>query len=170
MSGTKKVVVFYHAPCLDGAAAAWSAYKKWGDSAQYIRINHDSLETEKKLILDNVDQNTHAVFADYAPPRQLMDEIVAHTKSVAIYDHHTTAIGALKNYHRKNVTLALDEGRSGGAIVYDELFGSARDRPQAVELAQMIDLERTNLREFFSIAAYLDSLPLGDMQEICTNF
>src|ERR1700761_8976751 len=99
MADGEKISVFYHAPCLDGAAAAWSAYKKWGDEAQYIGINHGPLEETKKLILDHIDPETHVVFADYAPPRPLMDAIACDAKDVVIYDHHASAIRALKDYH-----------------------------------------------------------------------
>ena len=164
MTNQEKITVFYHAPCLDGSAAAWAAYKKWGDGAQYIGINHASLEATKRLILDNVDEDTHAVFADYTPPRQLMDEIAGRVKAVSVYDHHASAIRAMDGYRNDKVTMVFDEDRSGAAIVYDELFNKRR-RPQVVELAQMIDLEQTNRKDFFSIAAYLDSLPIADINE-----
>jgi len=169
MSGSDKVVLFYHAPCLDGAAAAWSGYAKWGGDAEYIGINHDTLEATRKLILYHADKNTRVVFADYAPPRQLMDEIAAGVKEVAIYDHHASAIRALQGYHNDKVKLVLDEARAGGAILYDEIF-PGQPRPQAVELAQMIDLEQADRKDFFAVAAYFDSLPLGNIKDIVRSF
>jgi hypothetical protein len=58
----------------------------------------------------------------------------------------------------------LDESRSGASITYNELFPRKR-LPQAIELAEMIDLEQTHKRDFFTVAAYVDSLPINSLNE-----
>src|SRR5687768_10125587 len=173
----EKVVVFYHSPCLDGAAAAWTAHQKWGDNAQYIGINHDKNDTIRDLIFQNVDAETHVVFADFTPPVnhkedppwQLMNDIADAVKKVTVYDHHKSAIEDMEGYSHDKVKLVFDEGRSGASIVYNELFPRKR-LPQAVELAEMIDLERASKKDFFSIAAYIDSLPIGTINQAVQSF
>lgn len=166
---SEKVVVFYHHPCLDGAASAWVAHEKWGDNAQYIGINHGDSDYIRDRIIQNIDADTHVVFADYTPPRKLMDEIVEACKDVAIYDHHATAINDMKGYSNKKVKAVFDSGRSGASITYNELFPRKR-LPQAVELAEMIDLEQTHKGDYFTVAAYVDSLPIGSLNEAIQSF
>ena len=36
----KLIVVFYHAECTDGFTAAWAAWKKFGNRADYVPIFH----------------------------------------------------------------------------------------------------------------------------------
>lgn len=173
----EKVTVFYHSPCLDGAAAAWAAYQKWGDAAQYIGINHDKSENIRDLIMQNIDGDTHVVFADFTPPVnhaddppwKLMDDIADHVKQVTVYDHHHSAIGDMDGYENSKVKLVFDEERSGASIVYNELF-PRKKLPQAVELAEMIDLEHASRKDFFSIAAYIDSLPISTITEAVQSF
>ena len=35
---TAPIIVFYHAHCLDGYAAAWAAWKSLGDQAKYQAV------------------------------------------------------------------------------------------------------------------------------------
>jgi len=36
----KEIVVLYHANCLDGFGAAYAAWKKFGDTADYIPVQY----------------------------------------------------------------------------------------------------------------------------------
>ncbi len=168
VKNAEKVTIFYHDPCLDGAAAAWAAYKKWKDTALYVGINHASIEATQQLIRRNIDGNTLVIFADFSPPRTILDELAAASESIEIYDHHASAIRDLAGYKNEKVSMYMDVGRSGGAILHDALFGNCK-RPQVIEHAQMIDLEQTSRRNFFPIAAYYDSLSLSDINEIVAS-
>lgn len=194
----KKTVVFYHSPCLDGSAAAWMAYKKYGDEATYVGINHDGPDAIKKQILAQIDKNTDVVFADYSPYALIMDEVLDHAGSITIYDHHDMAINKMTEYLRRNdiempngklvtelrgkpVTMVFDRSRSGGVVVHDELFPGTK-RPALLDLIQKIDFEHYaipgKLRgekakdDFFSKAAYLDRISHGasGIKEIVAAF
>ena len=39
----KNIVVLYHADCLDGFGAAYAAWEKFGDTAEYIPVQYLSL-------------------------------------------------------------------------------------------------------------------------------
>lgn len=172
MAEKGKITVFYHHPCLDGAVAAWAAYKKWGEDPNYdikfIGIDHDTDEATKKLIFANIDTATHAVFADYCPKRSLMDEIADHAGKVTVYDHHDTPIQQMRGYCNPKVTMHFDENRSGGAIIHDELFGR-QSRPKIISIAEDIDLERERNQEAYWISAYIDSLPYGNIEQIVSS-
>lgn len=191
----KKTVVFYHAPCLDGSAAAWMAYKKYGDEATYVGINHDGPDAIKKQILDRIDENTDVVFVDYSPYALIMDDLLDHARSITTYDHHAMAIKKMTEYLSTNgiempdgplvtelrgkpVTMVFDRSRSGAAIIHDSFFPD-EDLPLLLALVQRIDFEQYAVgsakarRNFFSKAAFLDSAALGagkDIKAIVATF
>src|SRR3989344_2855417 len=41
MTKNKKIVVLYHSKCHDGFASAFAAWKRFGDKADYLGINHN---------------------------------------------------------------------------------------------------------------------------------
>ena len=43
MAPLKSIVVIYHAPCPDGFAAAYAAWRKFGDNASYLSAGHGQL-------------------------------------------------------------------------------------------------------------------------------
>jgi hypothetical protein len=57
MHETNETLVIYHADCLDGLGAAWSAFCKLGHQARYIPARHGDLipEFEPGAILYIVD-------------------------------------------------------------------------------------------------------------------
>ena len=157
-----KIAVFYHFPCIDGAAAAWVAYQHWGDDAAYIGVQHGSRELLLKTVDAAVDDGTDVVFADFCPHRELMEYIAERAHSVTIYDHHVSALREMEHFRHPKVRLVLDKQRSGSAIVWDELFAN-RPRPPAIELVQHVDLEDDSHAHFLPIAAYVDSFDMGDI-------
>lgn len=170
----QKVAVFYHAKCIDGAAAAYAAHLKFGDAAKYYPIGHKSNEDTEKYIRERSNKNTHVIFADYAPTKQVLENIINHTDHVTIYDHHDTAIEELQNYKHKKLKTVFDKYQSGGAITFSELHGK-KPVPLSIELAEMIDMGRfddhsRDKETNYKIAAYMDSLQNDTIQDIVENF
>lgn len=80
----KDVVVLYHAECPDGFSAAWVAWKKFADGADYVPVHHgesppDSLTGKQIYILD------------FSFPKEMMTELVNNNKKVIAIDHHKSA-------------------------------------------------------------------------------
>lgn len=171
----EKVAVFYHAQCVDGAASAYAAHMKYGNNAKYYPIGHKSDKTTEKFIREHSDDNTHVIFADYAPTKPVLEKIIDHTKHVSIFDHHATAIEDLAEYKHKKLTKVFDEFSSGGAITFRQLHGRDKKMPQSIELAQRIDLgqfgEDDNEKTHnYQIAAYIDALPNTRIKDIVPAF
>ena len=47
-SFSKKIIVFYHKDCLDGFGAAWSAWKKFGNRAEYAAVSPYAIPEDLK--------------------------------------------------------------------------------------------------------------------------
>ena len=90
------VTVFYHAPCLDGAAAAWAAHERYGDSAHYVPINHGDAQKNRDLIFENITENSHVIFADFLPSPETVTEVADFVQHVDLYDHHATELAKFK--------------------------------------------------------------------------
>ena len=77
-----KKYVIYHANCIDGFGAAFAAWKKFGDNATYIPLNH----YDKFPLLE---KNSEVYILDFCPESPLLiRELFKSHKKVIILDHH----------------------------------------------------------------------------------
>ena len=84
MTPLKNIVVIYHAPCPDGFAAAYAAWRKFGDNASYLPAGHGQ----------NFDVNLAGkvvYMLDFSLKRPQVEALFAQAKSFVILDHHKTA-------------------------------------------------------------------------------
>ena len=137
----KELVVGYHGECLDGTAAAFSAYECFGDKAEYRPLLHRNppptdLEGRDLMLLD------------FAFPSRVLDEF--RSNSLTILDHHDTLINELKG--RPGVVIDLE--RSGAGIAWDQLH-SAESRPRLISYIEDDDLGRWHLPWSKEIRCYL---------------
>lgn len=154
--------VFYHHPCLDGSTAAWAVYQKLGDNARYVGLDHSDLPKIEKTITDNVTPETIAMFVDFAPKSEILENIIDKVQGVEIYDHHISAQHDLAAYmdHPK-CHIYFDMNRSGAGMAFD-IFSSGAERPLFVELVERIDLYKPerfdSAEQFYLVSSYLSSL------------
>ncbi|MBI5140056.1 MAG: hypothetical protein HZA94_01240 [Candidatus Vogelbacteria bacterium] len=85
----KGIAVLYHADCPDGFAAAYSAWKKFGDTAEYIPVHNNTKPPEEIYGKD-------VYTLDYSYPMETVKEILPQVKSLFIIDHHVSNIPAVK--------------------------------------------------------------------------
>jgi len=78
----KKILVLYHADCSDGFGAAYSAWKKFGDMAEYMPILYktDPPDVRGKIVY----------ILDYGFPRNITEKIAMDADKLIIIDHHVT--------------------------------------------------------------------------------
>lgn len=105
---SKDTVVLYHNNCNDGFAAAFAAWKRLGDSAQYIPMNYDS------KLPDAVFSAKKVYMVDYSRKR---DEILSLSSKVdlQIIDHHESAMHDLEGL--PNAT--FDMNKSGAVLTWE---------------------------------------------------
>lgn len=77
------IKVVYHNPCMDGFGAAFSAWKKFGDEAEYIPLNYGQ-ETPEFQDEDEV------YLLDFSFPMETMWELYNRLKFFVCIDHHKT--------------------------------------------------------------------------------
>lgn len=88
-----KPLVIYHANCTDGFGAAFAAWLKLGDEAEYLPMNYGEVKTpadfDMKVSLAAKDNEIYIL--DFSFPREVMDALFQHAERVVWLDHHKTA-------------------------------------------------------------------------------
>lgn len=88
-----KDLVFYHADCADGFGAAFAAWLRLGDSAEYVPVKYGQFETAADLGMKFDPQfGERKVFIlDFSFNRPVMDYLFRVAEHVTWLDHHKTA-------------------------------------------------------------------------------
>jgi len=120
MSESNETLVIYHADCLDGLGAAWSAFCRFGDQARYIpaRYGDDIPDFEPGAVLYIVDFS-------YSP--QLMVDAAAKAGWIILIDHHMTAMEQCDAFFKvqprpENLSINFDMSRSGCVLTWQHFF------------------------------------------------
>ncbi len=148
-----KTIVFYHANCADGAAAAWAVFKAnpQHPDITFVPCNYTDSEWQKHPI-----DNAVVIFVDFSEPKDSMLEICKRAHSVAIYDHHKTAQAALSDtsWHPSNLIVVFDMNRSGAQIAWD-VFNPGKPRPKLIDYVADRDLWQFKLPLSKDVSAYI---------------
>lgn len=89
----KKIAVLYHNKCDDGFGAAFVAWKKFKDKAEYIGVTHGE-PLPKGLNGKNV------YLLDFCYPKNVLEELLKITKSLTVIDHHISMKEAVESVPR----------------------------------------------------------------------
>lgn len=86
-----KPLVIYHANCADGFGAAFAAWLKLGDEAEYVpcQYGEDGLRADLRYGYTIKDRDVYIL--DFSFDRDLMNFYFANAKRVVWLDHHKTA-------------------------------------------------------------------------------
>jgi uncharacterized protein len=149
-------IVIYHGGCADGFGAAWAAWSRLGDSAQYVPGNYGE---------DPPDVTGKDVYLlDFSYKRPVLEAIIAVATSVTVLDHHKTAQADLEPLLESGrLHGQFDITRSGAAMAYkyffphDLFFG--RKTPSLIRHIQDRDLWKFELNGTREIHASLMSRP-----------
>lgn len=119
-----KPLVIYHDHCTDGFGAAFAAWMKLGDEAEYVPMNYGFKEDETPLYFDR-----EVYMVDFSWPKQLMIDLFNHAKSVVWLDHHKTAFEMWCETEREkhvevhplpnNHVIILDNSKSGAMLTWE---------------------------------------------------
>ncbi|MDO8417726.1 MAG: DHHA1 domain-containing protein [Agitococcus sp.] len=148
MSQLKDIVIIYHSPCPDGFAAAYAAWRKFGDTASYLPANHG-------LTFDADLAGKEVYMLDFSLSRPALDLIAAQAKSFLILDHHVTAQKDLLGLPYAQ----FDMHRSGAGLAWD-YFHPDTPRPALINYVEDRDLfvwKYGTETEYFT--SHLDTLP-----------
>ena len=146
-------IIFYHANCADGTAAAWAAFKKFGADAEYVPCNYGNLEYRKHDIVGK-----DVYFVDFSEPRNEILNVCSLAARVVVLDHHRTAQAALEpsGWAPVNLLVVFDMERSGAQIAWDFFHPDTR-RPRIIDYVADRDLWQFKLLDSKPISAFLSA-------------
>ena len=82
-SVSKDILVLYHGNCTDGFSAAWAAWKKLGDEAEYIGVKLDTPPDDSFV-------GKEVYMLDFVYDRQYLEGFIGKNKKVVAIDNHIT--------------------------------------------------------------------------------
>ena len=129
-----KPLVIYHASCADGFGAAYAAWLKLGDDAEYVPMQYGFTETP-----DYVGRKVYML--DFSWPRDKMDDLFKTAEFVVWRDHHKTAFEMWCGEYEKGMRftdnlsvhdIILDDNKSGAYLAW-EFFHPGTDVPMFIK-------------------------------------
>jgi len=139
----KDIVVIYHGNCTDGFSAAWAAWNKLGDKAEYIGIDPD--ESPDRSI---VGKEVYMIDVAY---HDGLEKFVADNKKVVIIDHHST---------NKEIVELFSEGvfdmNHSAAVLSWKYFNPQKPVPLLLSYVEDVDLWRLKMPNTDEIISALD--------------
>lgn len=132
--------ILYHGGCPDGFGAAYAAWKKLGDEAEYLPVRHGNPPPE-------LPDGSEVWIIDFAYDRQTLIDL-SQRVSLKVLDHHRTAQADLAGLDFAE----FDMQRSGAVLSWNH-FHPGAEVPELLRYVQDQDL-------------WTWTLP--DAQEICT--
>ncbi len=138
-----KTYVLYHSPCLDGFGAAYAAWLKFGDGAEYIGVKYSESPPE-------VEPGSHIYILDFSYPLDVLMEMFDGAASLLVLDHHKSARDDLADLPFAR----FDMERSGCALAW-ECFHPDKEFPDLLAYIQDRDLWRFELSDTDAVCAAL---------------
>lgn len=130
-----KPLVIYHADCTDGFGAAFAAWLKLGDEAEYLPMQYGFKPHEMPSFTDRT-----VYMVDFSWPRDLMTELFEKAESVVWLDHHKTAFEMwceterelYKEFNNLDRSILLDNNKSGALLAW-EYFHPNTEVPMLIQ-------------------------------------
>ena len=161
-------LILYHANCMDGFCAAWCAWRKFGDSADYIPVQYSQ---------DPPDVVGREVFIlDFSYRAPVLIAMVEAATKITVLDHHKTAeadLAAVKSWASwaseevQGYDCKFDLNKSGGRLAW-EYFFPEKVSPWRVDYTEDRDLWRWQLQDSREISAFIASHPFDF--KLCDNW
>lgn len=137
--------VIYHGNCFDGFGAAWAAWKKLGDTAEYVPASYGEDPP-------NLPPTANVVMVDFSYKRPVMEEFASKVNSLAILDHHKTAEDDLRGFP----DAVFDMDRSGAHLSW-LYFHPDEEVPELIKYVEDRDLWRWALPRSKEVSAAISS-------------
>ena len=120
MPEVNETLVIYHADCLDGLGAAWSAFCEFGALARYIPARYGDAIPDFK-------PGAVLYIVDFSYSPQLMVDASAKAGRIILIDHHMTAREQCDAFFKErqvpeNLSINFDMSRSGCVLTWQYFF------------------------------------------------
>jgi len=120
MPESHETVVIYHADCLDGLGAAWSAFCKLGNQASYIAARYGDA-------MPDFGPGAIVYIVDFSYSPQVLVDASAKAGQIILIDHHITAMEQYDDFFKlqalpENISINFDMSRSGCILTWQHFF------------------------------------------------
>lgn len=140
--------VLYHAFCADGFGAAWAAWKRFGDDATYLAVQHGAPPPP-------VSSSDDVYILDFSYAREQIERMKAESRSLRVIDHHRTAEQELRG-----LDYAIFDNNKSAAVLSWEFFHPGEAIPPILEYVMDKDLWLHRLPRSREVFAGLSSYPM----------
>ncbi len=139
----KQIAILYHGGCPDGFGGAYAAWKKFGDTAEYVPLKHG-------LPPPNDMAGKTLYFIDFCYKKEIMDQFVTEAESVTVLDHHL----GVREVTESMPHFVFDEKRSGATIAW-RYFHHDAPVPVLLQYVQDGDLYTFTLPDSRAVLSYV---------------
>ncbi len=165
-SNRNNILVLYHAHCMDGYAAAWAAWKKFANTADYQAVRHQTP-------IPNFVEGAELYIVDFCYPMDVLVKAAKKARKIVVLDHHISAQKEFEQYKKhstipSNLEMKFVQEHSGCMIVW-HYFQDDVEPPLLLRHIEDHDLWRHQLAktEEISKALYLRlPLPFAEFEKI----
>ncbi len=139
-------LVIYHDKCMDGFGAAFAAYLKLGDDAEYLPLSYgECWEEGDEAVVDSEVLGRDVYILDFSFCRSIMEQVFHSAGRVVWLDHHKTAFemwcgGYVKgdcfvdDYFSGGRNLIILNDNKSGALLAWEFFHPHTEVPMLIRL------------------------------------
>ncbi len=144
-------LIIYHADCLDGFGAAYAAWTKYGDNADYIAAHYG----------DNTPDvaNREVFILDFSYPSGILLDLSYKAKKITILDHHKTAQSDIELLLKQGIIFGEFDMHRSGAVMAWNFFKPGEQTPYFLICVQDRDLWLFNNETTKEITAALMTVP-----------
>lgn len=150
------LVIYHGRNCPDGFAAALAARLFFGESAQYIGLDHGDVKTPEDL--PPVDGRAVYIL-DFSFVPEILRSIEARAAKLVLLDHHQSAADQLTGFHCRCGVVHFDMHKSGARLAW-EFFHPDVPVPDLVRFVEDRDLWNWQYPHSAAYLAALDMEPL----------
>jgi len=136
----QKITVLYHADCLDGYGAAWSAWKSLGDTAHYQAVRH-------QMPMPGFPEGTELYILDFCYPMRELVAAAQKASKITVLDHHISAQREVEAFQGKipdNLEIIFNMQQSGCMMAWC-FFQGGIEPPALLQHIEDRDLWRHQL-------------------------
>lgn len=166
-----KPLVIFHANCQDGFGAAFAAWLKLGDEAEYLPMDYlkatDGVaEFHERVKIDCSIGESEVYILDFSLPKAVMGWLFGHAKRVVWLDHHKTAFEMWCGKYEPGMEvyyvvdskhyIGLDDKRSGAMLAWHN-FHSGTEVPMLIRHIDDYDRWQFKMRGTKEIARAIRS-------------
>lgn len=143
----KKIAILYHGGCPDGFGGAYAAWKKFGDTADYIPVKHQE-PAPKNL------EGKELYLVDFCYEQEKMNTLLAQAKSLVVLDHHEGVRGVIESMPEHVYSV-----EHSGATLSWRYFHPGTPTPTFLQYVEDVDLFRKLPDDVRSIITYAYAQP-----------